>query len=96
MGLLKKFGKASAEPARLPTGAFTIDAQGRVVSSTIPRWVSEKQVNAIGHQILAVFVGARKAQLQFSEVVVDYGAFKITAREMRGGAMIFLAPKTKS
>ena len=93
MGFLKNFGKSNPEPARLPNGAFTVDVQGRVVSSTIPRWVPEKQVQAIGQHILAVFSGARTAQLQFSEVVVQYGAFKITAREMRGGAMIFLAPR---
>ncbi len=86
--------KSNSPPLRLPSGAFTVDAQGCVVSSTIPQWVPEKQVLAIGHHILAVFKGARTAQLQFSEVVVQYGAFKITAREMRGGAIIFLAPKS--
>jgi hypothetical protein len=94
MGFLSKFSKSSAEPARLPNGAFTVDVQGRIVSSTIPRWVPEKQVQAIGQHMLAVFEQARNAELQFSEVVVQYGAFKITAREMRGGAMIFLAPKS--
>jgi hypothetical protein len=94
MGFLTKFSKSTSEPPRLPNGAFTVDAQGRIVSSTIPRWVPEKQVQAIGQHILAVFNGARNAQLQFSEVVVQYGAFKITAREMRGGAMIFLVPKS--
>lgn len=93
MGFLSKFTKSSVEPARLPNGAFTVDAQGRIVSSTVPRWVPQKQVQAIGQHVLAVFSGAKHAQMQFSEVVVQYGAFKITAREMRGGAMIFLAPK---
>jgi len=31
--------------------------------------------------------------LQFSELIVQYAAFKITAREMRGGAIIFLSPR---
>jgi hypothetical protein len=94
MGFLSKFSKSNSDPARLPSGAFTVDSQGRIVSSTIPRWVPEKQIQAIGQHLLAVFDGARNAQLQFSEVVVQYGAFKITAREMRGGAMVFLAPKS--
>jgi hypothetical protein len=93
MGFLKTFGRSGSEPARLPSGAFTIDAEGDIVSSTLPRWVPEKQVRVIGQHVLAVFAGARNAQLQFSEVVIQYGAFKITAREMRGGAMIFLSPK---
>jgi hypothetical protein len=93
MGFLSKFTKSTAEPARLPSGAFTVDAQGRIVSSTVPRWVPQKQIQAIGKHIIAIFEGSRQTQMQFSELVVQYGAFKITAREMRGGAMIFLAPK---
>ncbi len=94
MGFLSKFSKdAKIEPKRLPTGTFTVDANCRIVSSTVPRTVSEAQVKDIGQQVLAIFKGAREVNLQFSELIVQYAAFKITAREMRGGAMIFLAPK---
>jgi hypothetical protein len=94
MGFLSKFSKETkVELKRLPAGTFTVDADCRVVSSTVPRTVPETQVLEIGRQVLAVFKGAREANLQFSELVVQYAAFKITAREMRGGAMIFLSPK---
>jgi hypothetical protein len=78
---------------RLPAGAFTVDAQGRVVSSTVPQAVPAALVRDIGECVVAVFQGARKANLSFSELVAQYAAFKITAREMRGGAIIFLSPK---
>jgi hypothetical protein len=91
MGILKK--KAANQLKRLPTGTFTIDARGDVVSSTVPQVVPAALLRDIGQQVVAIFEGARNAQLAFSELVVQYAAFKITAREMRGGAIIFLSPK---
>jgi hypothetical protein len=94
MGFLTKFNKEpKPELKRLPSGTFTIDADCRVVSSTVPCWVPDGQVRDIGQQVLAIFEGARHANLQFSELVVQYSAFKITARTMRGGAIIFLTPR---
>jgi hypothetical protein len=91
MGSLNK--QATGELRRLPTGSFTVDAQGQVVSSTVPQAVPAAVVREIGQCVVAVFQGARKANLSFSEMVAQYAAFKITAREMRGGAIIFLSPK---
>ena len=95
MGFLTTFISApKPELRRLPSGTFTIDADCRIVSSTVPGSVPESQVKDIGQQVLAIFEGARQANLQFSELVVQYAAFKITAREMRGGAIIFLSPRS--
>jgi hypothetical protein len=91
MGLLIKAAKP--ELSRLPVGSFTVDAQGQVVSSTVPHSVPAALVRDIGQRIVAVFAGARRAQLPFSELVVQYASYKITAREMRGGAIIFLSLK---
>jgi hypothetical protein len=93
MGFLTKTKPGRPDLKRLPTGSFTVDAQGRIVSSTVPHWVPESQIKEIGRQILAVFAGASGANLQFSELIVQYAAFKITARAMRGGAIIFLVPR---
>lgn len=79
---------------RLPSGAFTVDSNGNLVSSTVPQWVPEGLVVHIGQQILAIFKGAAAARLPFTELRVQYEAFRITAREMRGGAIIFLSPKS--
>jgi hypothetical protein len=87
--------KKSAHPElrRLPTGSFTVDAQGEVVSSTVPQWVAPGLVREIGLGVVAIFQGARKANVACSEMVAQYASFQITAREMRGGAIIFLSPK---
>jgi hypothetical protein len=92
MGLLKR-KKTGGELRRLPTGTFTVDAEGRVVSSTVPQAVSAAVVQEIGRCVVAMFKGAREVNLPFSEMAVQYASFKITAREMRGGAIIFLSPK---
>ena len=81
------------ELRRLPTGSFTVDSQGQVVISTVPQSVPFALVQEIGQCVVAVFDEARKANLAFSEMVAQYATFKITAREMRGGAIIFLSPK---
>lgn len=91
MGFVKK--KTEPTLQRLPTGSFTVDAQGEIVSSTVPQAVPTALVREIGQQVVAILKGAREARLAFSELVVQYSAFKITARDMRGGAVIFLAPK---
>lgn len=81
------------ELKRLPTGSFTVDARGEVISSTVSQSFPEALVRDIGQRIVSVFAGARQAQLPFSELVVQYASYKIVAREMRGGAIIFLSPK---
>jgi hypothetical protein len=44
--------------------------------------------------VLATFQAAREAQMPLTEIVADYSALKLTARELRGGAIIFLAPRS--
>jgi hypothetical protein len=95
MGLLNKlFGSSAPELNRIPNGSFTLDAKGNILSSTVPQWFPSSHLHDIGHNIVAIFRDAQQAQLQLSELIVHYGALKITARELRGGAIIFLAPKT--
>jgi hypothetical protein len=93
MGLLTTPAAGNPRTRRLPSGAFTVDSQGNVVSSTVPQWVPEALLVQIARQILAVFKGAAGVRLPFSELRVRYEALSISAREMRGGAIIFLSPK---
>jgi len=94
MGFLTLFrGAVKSDVKRLPAGTFTMDSRGRVVSSTVPHSVSAGQVRDIGQHVLAIFKGARNAQVPLYELVFNYGVIKITAREMRGGAIVFLSPR---
>jgi hypothetical protein len=90
---MKADNTAKPDVKRLPTGSFTVDNRGEVISSTVSQAFPDSLVRDIGQRIVQVFNGARKAQLPFSELVVQYASYKIVAREMRGGAIIFLSPK---
>jgi hypothetical protein len=96
MGLLNLFRKAepaAAEMVRLPSGSFTVDAAGKVIVSTLPRVFPEVKVREISELVLRVFGGARKVNVPMSELVLQYSTLRLTARELRGGAIIFLAPR---
>lgn len=94
MGFLGLFSKAQPQTLqRLPSGSFSIDAGGRVVASTLPQGFPPAQVREISQLVLRTFLEARQAELQLSELRLDYKALLVTAREMRGGAMIFLSPR---
>lgn len=93
MGFLSIFSKTeSPSLTRLVSGSFTVDAMGRVLSSTLPQSVPTSQLHEIGQQVLLAFKESNKAQLPLSELAVNFSALKLTARELRGGAIIFLAP----
>ena len=94
MGLLNIFKspKAQGLPS-LPSGSFTVDRDGKVVTSTISSTVSAHSLEQISAQVLQTFRDAKQADLNITEFVITMGAMNIKARELRGGAMIFLAPR---
>jgi len=93
MGLLNFFAKPAPTLTKLPSGSFTVGPSGRVLASTLPHSFPQIHLSEISSTVLAVFKDAEQAALPLSEIVVRYGGFKITARELRGGAIIFLQPK---
>ena len=90
MGLLSFFSKAAPPLQRLPSGSFTLDRTGRLVVGTVNSSIPIATVEDIGRQVLATFREAQAAQLPLSELIVHFGSLKIVAREMRGGAIVFL------
>lgn len=95
MGILKFFSKAvPLVLLRLPSGSFTLDSNGRVVVTTLPSSFPPELVVEIGKRILSTFQDAQVAQVPLDELVVYYPALKITARELRGGAIVYLSPQT--
>ena len=94
MGLLGGFAKPEPPPLRLAAGSFTIDREGAVIASTLPHWFPESLAQKIGQHVLATFRSALQAQLPLSELIIHYAALKVTARELRGGTIVFLNPQT--
>ena len=93
MGFLNLFSKPSAGVQVLPSGTLTVDRNNQVLATTVSSACSEAVLQEIGDQVLTLFRQARKAQLPLSELTLHFASLKITARELRGGAIIFLAPK---
>lgn len=97
MDFLKLFTRESASvPLALPSGTFTIDRTGRLVTSTISTDFPEKLALEIGHAVLDTFRKAKAAEIVLTEVTINFAAVKLTARELRGGAIVFLAPRDAS
>jgi hypothetical protein len=95
MGFLNIFSKRPTKPRAVapPAGTFTVDASGLVLSSTLPVSYPEELAREIGLSVIAAFRSALEAQRPLSEITVTYSGLKITARQMRGGAMVFLTPR---
>jgi len=92
MGLLTLFAKSAPALMRLPSGSFSVDSKGTVLMGTLPSSFPAELVQDIAQQVLSAFREAVAAQLPLSELIIHYPSLKITARELRGGAIIFLAP----
>lgn len=96
MGLLSRLFKPSPELLPLPRGSFTVDRDGRVLASTLPHAYPAAFAQDIATEVLTAFRAARDARLPLAELMIRYSSLKLTARELRGGAIIFLTPQTLS
>jgi hypothetical protein len=94
--LNKIFTRDRASVQQLPSGTVTVDRHGQIVTSTVSSSYPNKLLIDIGADVLTLFREARAAQIPMAEVSVQFGCLHITARELRGGAIIFLLPRTAS
>lgn len=93
MALLNLFAKPAPTLLRLPSGSFTVDREGSVLMGTLPSSFPSSVVQDIARQVRAAFSEAAAAQLPLAELSINYPSLKIAARELRGGAIVFLSPK---
>jgi hypothetical protein len=96
MGLLNLFAKSDALLMPLPRGSFTVDKNARVIASTLPQMFPGELAEEIAIQVLETFRAAEIARISLHEIIVCYANLKVTARGLRGGAIIFLVPQTLS
>ena len=96
MGLLSFFTKPARSFAltALPSGSFTVDREGRVMTTTLPASFPEEQLEEIAQHVLASFRAAKKAEMPLAEIIIHFATLKLLARELRGGAIVFLMPQT--
>ena len=93
MGLLNWNAKPSPSIQRLPSGSFTVDGHGHVMTTTVASDFPREQLGDIAQQVLSLFREAQAASLPLEEISLHFAEFCVTARDMHGGAIIFLSPK---
>ena len=96
MGLLSFFSKPARPLLQLHSGSFSLDRGGRVLATTLPSSFPPTLIQEIGRCVVDTFHDAQAAQLMLDELVVHYPGLSITARELRGGALVFLTTPMSS
>jgi hypothetical protein len=91
MGFLTSFFKRAKPLLQLHSGSFSMDRSGRILATTLPTSFPQSLVCEIGRCVVDTFHSAQNSQLPLNELVIHYPGLKITAREMRGGAIVFLS-----
>jgi hypothetical protein len=94
MGFLKKLFGSRAAIQQLPTGSITMDRDGQIVTSTVSSMYPRASLQAIGRDVLRLFREARSAEIPLTELDIHFASLRITARELRGGTLIFIFPQT--
>jgi hypothetical protein len=94
MGFLKKIFRRTAAVQELPSGSLTVDRNGNTITSTISSAYPASLLKEIAKDVLKLFQEARDSQMPLAEVSVHFASLRVTARELRGGAIIFLFPQT--
>jgi hypothetical protein len=92
MGFLGLFENAAKTPLKIPTGCFSLDPDGNVVSNTLPGSFPPEIMEVIGKTVLVTLQEANETALGLSEISVHYASLRITARDLHGGALVFLNP----
>lgn len=96
MGFLGLFEQTAKSPLKMPTGCFSLSAEGAIVSSTISSGFPKSIIQEIGDLILHTFHEAHKTGFGLHEITVHYASLRITARDLHGGALVFLNPRLMS
>jgi hypothetical protein len=95
MGLLNLFAKPRPSLQRLPSGSMTVDREGHIVTSTVSSSYPEDILHEVAVEVLRLFEEARKTRLPLNEFRIHFASLHVTAREARGGAIIFLSPAAR-
>ncbi len=79
---------------RVPGGSFSLHRDGGLAASTLPSTFSNALIMEIGAAVREAFRHAQESGLPLTELNLHYSGLTIAARELRGGALVFLQPAT--
>ncbi len=93
MGFLSRSKKPAGRAEEvLPSGSFTVDRNGRILSSTIRSGVPPEKLDLISRVVLDTLRRAQDAAIPSEEISIRFTGMSLRARDLRGGAIIFLTP----
>ena len=97
MGILKPFHRTRIPITadHLPSGCFSVHRGGEIATTTLPSWFSQKLTLDIARVAINAIKSAEETGLAVSEIHINYAGVEITAKDLRGGALIFIRPKNK-
>jgi hypothetical protein len=78
---------------RVPSGSFSINSQGTVMSSTLPQSFPLAHIQQVAQRVLAAFRSAESAGLSVAELTFHYAKVRLVARAARGGAIVYFHPE---
>ena len=81
---------------RLPGGCFSLHRGGEIAGSTLPTGFATEKMAEIGRIVMEAFRRAQEANLLLTDLRFHFNGLQISARDLRGGALIFLTPATLS
>jgi hypothetical protein len=81
---------------RLPGGCFSLHRGGEIAGSTLPGTFAPEKMAEIGRIVMEAFRRAQEANLLLTDLRFHFSGLQICARDLRGGALIFLTPATLS
>jgi hypothetical protein len=81
---------------RLPGGCFSLHRGGEIAGSTLPTSFASEKMAEIGRIVMETFRRAQDANLLLTDLRFHFSGLQISARDLRGGALIFLTPATLS
>ena len=93
MGILNWFTKSEPAVQKLPSGSFTVDRHGRVMTTTVGSEYPQRLLDDTAREVLTLFREARAAQMPLTGLDLHFAGLHIRAREMQSGAIIFLSPQ---
>jgi hypothetical protein len=90
---MNRFKSRTMSPARFPRGSYTLSPSGGIVVSTLPGSFPRERMEAIGKVVLSALASARELGTPFTELAADFAGLEIRARDLAGGAIVFITPQ---
>ena len=74
MSFVTQFFIKPAKPrlVRMPSGSFTVNASGTIMTSTLPQTFPVAEVRRVGQVVLAAFRLADSARIKLTEICFHY------------------------